>query len=1448
MEPETRALQGLPPGATAQWWAAVQEHLRRDAYMASSVAERRYRVHSLMWLDPLSSSPSLTAIQRQIAEYEAQNSEGAQPVGKPLHAAALGQVWAQDVTEVKKLLASDGATCDWFGDSVAVAGDTIVVGAVNDDDKGFESGSAYVFRRNQGGADNWGQVTKLTASDGAAADWFAYSVAAAGDTIAVGAPSDDDKGSDSGSAYVFHRNQGGTDNWGQVTKLTASDGAAAELFGYSVSVARDVIVVSAQNSAYVFHRSRGGADNWGEVAKLTASDGAAGNSFGHSVAVAGDTIVVGADRDDDKGVRSGSAYVFDRNQGGADNWGQVTKLTASDGAANEWFGSSVAVAGDVIVVGAWGSAYVFHRNQGGADNWGQVTKLTGSDGAANDSFGSSVAIAGHTIVVGAANDDDKGFESGSAYVFVRNQGGADNWGQVTKLTASDGAGYDYFGDSVAVAGDTIVVGAWGDDDKGDRSGSAYVFHDEGWPVTGEAVGDNFGISVGTAGDVDGDGYADVIIGADGYNSGTGRAYVFRGGADGLSAAPVWTATGEAVGDHFGDSVGTAGDVDGDGYADVIIGTYRRSSGRAYVYRGGADGLSAAPVWTATGEGVGEYFGVSVGTAGDVDGDGYADVIIGGYTYHRRGRAYVYGGSAGGLSAAPVWTASGEIDYECFGFSVGTAGDVDGDGYADVIVGAHNTGRAYVYRGGPDGLSAAPVWTAGGEAFVAGFGISVGTAGDVDGDGYADVVIGAWGGGSYTGRAYVYGGGAGGLSAAPVWTATGEMDYECFGYSVGTAGDVDGDGYADVIIGAYEYNSYTGRVYVYRGGAGGLSAAPVFTTTGEAIGDAFGRSVGTAGDVDGDGYADVIVGAAGYNSGTGRAYAYRGGAGGLSAAPVFTATGKGAGDYFGISVGTAGDVDGDGYADVIVGACGYNSFTGRAYVYPGGAGGLSAAPVFTATGEASGDYFGVSVGTAGDVDGDGYADVIIGAQGYNSNTGRAYVYRGGAGGFSAAPVWTATGEGTNDYFGYSVATAGDVDGDGYADVIMGANGYSGNTGRAYVYRGGAGGLSTAPVFTATGESRYDDFGRSVGTAGDVDGDGYADVIIGAYGYNGNTGRAFVYRGGAGGLSAAPVFTATGQAASNDFGHSVGTAGDVDADGYADVIVGAPGYNSFTGRAYVYRGGAGALSTTPVFTATGEWMYDFFGFSVGTAGDAYGGDGYADVIVGAPYYSDRGRAYVFRGAAGGLSAAPVFTTTGEATRDQFGISVGTAGDVDGDGYADVIIGAMGYNSYTGRAYVYAGNGGGGRRVLARGQRGDGSGLEVQPWGLTYRADGFQAQLNATDPRGRERVKLQVEACPPGVPFSDASCSTFTSPTWEDVTATAAGVTLAGDIAGLAGNTLYRWRARVLYAPFHVTEPGITAPPNPPHGPWRRFLGQALEADLRTGPIGAVRTLYLPVIRGQ
>jgi hypothetical protein len=351
----------------------------------------------------------------------------------------------------------------------------------------------------------------------------------------IGALRDDDNGVDSGSVYVFTRF--GT-NWSQQTKFTAADSGAGDEFGGQVALDGDIAVIGARHdddkgvdsgSAYVFTRS---GTAWSHQAKLTASDGAAGDEFGYSVAISGDTAVIGAPRDDDKSDDSGSAYVFTRS---GSSWSQQAKLAASDGAAGDVFGISVAISGDTVVIGAdladekgsnSGAAYVFSRS---GNTWSQHVKLTADDGAAGDLFGIRVTLSGDTAVIGAARDDDKGDESGAAYVFIRS---GIEWVQQAKLSATDGVANDRFGTRVAIYGNTAVIGAILGDATSNKSGSAYVFTRSGssWSQQAKlaasdgAADDVFGWSVALYGDT-------VMIGAPtsiiALPGGTGSAYVFE---------------------------------------------------------------------------------------------------------------------------------------------------------------------------------------------------------------------------------------------------------------------------------------------------------------------------------------------------------------------------------------------------------------------------------------------------------------------------------------------------------------------------------------------------------------------------------------------------------------------------------------------------------------------------------------------------------------------------------------------------------------------------------------------------------------------------------------------------------------------------------------------------------------------------------------------------------
>ncbi|WP_417910106.1 FG-GAP repeat protein [Candidatus Electronema sp. PJ] len=368
---------------------------------------------------------------------------------------------------MQKLLADDGTVFDQFGYSVAVSGETAVIGAYQKEEYTDNYyGSAYVFVQAADG--KWSQQAKLTTDDG-----VGKSVSVSGNTAVVGAIADD---SDSGSAYVFVRDADG--KWSQQAKLTADDGAAHDWFGFSVAVSGNTAVIGAlgdtdngnqSGATYVFVRAADGT--WTQQVKLLASDRAPGGLFGMSVAVSGDTAVIGDPSSD-------AAYIFIR--AGGDTWMQQAKLRASDGAAGDLlFGRSVALSEDTAVIGAYGdddkgSAYVFVRAADGT--WTQQAKLLASDRLFDDSFGVSVAVSGDMAVIGASEDEysKRGRSSGSAYIFVR---AADStWTQQAKLLAPEGTTNDRFGNSVAVSGDTVVIGTpWDNDAVYYASvGSAYV--------------------------------------------------------------------------------------------------------------------------------------------------------------------------------------------------------------------------------------------------------------------------------------------------------------------------------------------------------------------------------------------------------------------------------------------------------------------------------------------------------------------------------------------------------------------------------------------------------------------------------------------------------------------------------------------------------------------------------------------------------------------------------------------------------------------------------------------------------------------------------------------------------------------------------------------------------------------------------------------------------------
>ncbi len=1118
-----------------------------------------------------------------------------------------------------------------------------------------------------------------------------------------------------------------------------------------------------------------------------------GERVGGSVGIYGDVD------GDGKGDFIVGAPGFNNSTGAAYVYSGATGLLIYQkigGVIGDRVGGSVGIYGDVnadgradFIVGApgtnnsTGSAYVYSGLDG--------SLIYQKDGLnAGDRVGGSVGIYGDVnadghgdFIVGAPDADPGGLtDAGSAYVYSGLDGSL-------LYQKNGGAPGDRVGGSVGIQGDVnadgksdFIIGAPQADPGGLLdAGSIFVYSGLNgsllYQKNGFSAGDRVGGSVGIMADADGDANAEFIVGAPIADSGVGLAYVYSGATGNL----LYQRNGTSGGENFGWSVASAGDVDGDSIPDFIVGSPSADpggligAGSAYVYSG-ADGFI---LYQKDGSAAGDGLGVSVAGAGDVNGDGKADFIIGApgaspSGIFSAGSAYVYSGADGSILYQKDGAAAGDV----LGNSVAGAGDVNGDGYCDFIIGAkwadpgglEDAGSTYIYSGATGAL----IYQKDGTFVFVDFGFAVARLGDLNGDARDDFIVGApYAGGFAEGKAFVYSGATGTL----LFQKSGIAANENLGSSVAGAGDVNKDGMVDFIVGA----PYTdpgglrgaGSAFVYSGTDGSL----LFQKDGTTECANLGYSVAGAGDVSGDGKDDFLIGALrlAFSGGDGSAFVYSGADGAL----LFRKNGS-PGDGLGFSVAGTGDINGDGRADFMIGAPGsdpaglIDAGTALIYTLPSNTAAPSLEPVadqdlllgnstefniqasdpdgivflfaellpagavfvdslngrghffwipalaqagsyvirliasdglhadtqnvtFTVTvdtlagllalyqinGDSIFTLLGYSVAGAGDMNGDGKADFIVGSPfadpGGLTDAGSAYLYSGATG----VLLFQKNGN-AGDELGWSVAGTGDVNGDVNADFIIGARGANNYVGSVYVYSGADGSL----LFQKNGAAASDQLGFSVAGAGDANADGKADFIVGAPfadpgGFT-DAGSAFVYSGADGSL----LFQKDATAADDRLGTSVAGCGDVNADGKDDFIIGAPeadpGGLYFAGSAFVYSGADGHL----LFQKDGDDGY--LGNSVAGAGDV-NGDGFDDFIIGAPYaiqpwLNSQGAAFVYSGADGSL----LFQKDGAG--GVMGFSVAGAGDVNGDGKADFIVGAFGADpgglSGAGSAYVYSG----------------------------------------------------------------------------------------------------------------------------------------------------------------
>jgi len=771
-------------------------------------------------------------------------------------------------------------------------------------------------------------------------------------------------------------------------------------------------------------------------------------------------------------------------------------------------------------------------------------------------------------------------------------------------------------------------------------------------ITGNS---SFGSAVASAGDLNGDGFADMIVAAPdfGESGRFGRVYIYFGSTNFDTTADV-SLISNVTGRNLGVSVSSAGDFNNDGYDDVIVGS---KSGKAFLYYGGEVMDNVADL-TFQGETGDTRFSYKVSCAGDMNNDGYTDVMIACYyNLDSQGKVYIYLGNNSGNNSPDIILDEFKQSYGN-GISISSAGDLNNDGFDDIIIGSdaqQDTGMAYIFKGDtiPDDEPDL-ILKENGTSLLYGYDVS--SAGDVNNDGFDDFLVNV--AGAYYTQLFL---GAAVLDSIPDKLIYCDSTSYNNGLEISSAGDLNNDGYDDFIIGNEKSLIQKWYASIYYGSEN-IDSLESYQIVGNSYSLYIDQCISKAGDINNDGFDDIMIGIGGFKNLSGVAYIYLGSIN-YTTIPDYALIGESKYNYFSSTASNSGDINNDGFDDIILNAGGYNQGTGAVYFYLGSEQVDSVADIILFGADSS--FLGGPICFA-DVNNDGYDDFILSGKNFDK-----LLYFGGEQIDTIPDLIFNNGSGL-------INCAGDLNNDGFDDLVFGQPGFSMTRGRIYVYFGGTS-MDTIPDLSTTPpQNSYHDFGCSVSTAGDVNNDGYDDLIVGAQAYNSYKGRAFIFFGGVqmdtlADIVLDPIVTST------MFGSVVSNAGDVNSDGFDDVLVSAIGYNNFNGNVYLYYGGV-QMDTNPDLEFN-QGGYDWsWGLSVSSAGDI-NNDLFDDIMIAGSTYCPVIRIY--------YGGSNMDNTADIIVQDQgiydHATEISKAGDVNNDGYDDILIGNSRYEN-NGRVWLY------------------------------------------------------------------------------------------------------------------------------------------------------------------